>query len=46
MTQEELAEKCGLQTSYLASVERGGRNMTILKKRADYDLAKSCRRQK
>lgn len=29
MTQEELAEKCGLQTSYLAGVERGDRNITI-----------------
>ncbi|MFJ3387672.1 MULTISPECIES: helix-turn-helix domain-containing protein [unclassified Lysinibacillus] len=46
MTQEVLAEKCGLQTSYLAGVERGDRNITILKKRVDYDLAKFCRRQK
>lgn len=29
MTQEELAEKCGLQTSYLAGVERGDRNITL-----------------
>lgn len=29
MTQEELAEKCGLQTSYLAGVERGNRNITL-----------------
>ncbi|MBI6865909.1 helix-turn-helix domain-containing protein [Lysinibacillus fusiformis] len=29
LTQEELAEKCGLQTSYLAGVERGDRNITI-----------------
>jgi len=29
LTQEELAEKCGLQTSYLAGVERGDRNVTI-----------------
>lgn len=29
MTQEELAEKCELQTSYLAGVERGTRNITI-----------------
>ena len=29
MTQEELAEKCNLQTSYLAGVERGDRNITI-----------------
>lgn len=29
MTQEELAEKCGLQTSFLAGVERGARNITI-----------------
>lgn len=29
LTQEELAEKCGLQTSYLAGVERGDRNMTL-----------------
>lgn len=29
MTQEELAEKCGLQTSYLAGVERGERNITL-----------------
>ena len=29
MTQEELAEKCGLQTSYLAGIERGDRNITL-----------------
>jgi len=29
MTQEELAEKCGLQTSYLAGVEHGDRNITL-----------------
>jgi len=29
LTQEELAEKCGLQTSYVAGVERGDRNITI-----------------
>ena len=29
MTQEELAEKCGLQTSYLAGVERGDRNIPL-----------------
>ncbi|AMO87254.1 anaerobic benzoate catabolism transcriptional regulator [Solibacillus isronensis B3W22] len=29
MTQEDLAEKCGLQTSYLAGVERGERNITL-----------------
>ncbi|EFI70691.1 MerR family transcriptional regulator [Lysinibacillus fusiformis ZC1] len=29
LTQEELAEKCGLQASYLAGVERGDRNFTI-----------------
>jgi len=29
MTQEDLAEKCGLQTSYLAGVERGDRNITL-----------------
>ncbi|WP_337982332.1 helix-turn-helix domain-containing protein [Lysinibacillus sp. C5.1] len=29
LTQEDLAEKCGLQTSYLAGVERGDRNITI-----------------
>lgn len=29
MTQEELAEKCSLQTSYLAGVERGERNITL-----------------
>ncbi|MBM7607302.1 transcriptional regulator with XRE-family HTH domain [Lysinibacillus composti] len=29
MTQDELAEKCGLQTSYLAAVERGDRNVTL-----------------
>ncbi|MGE7020842.1 helix-turn-helix domain-containing protein [Solibacillus cecembensis] len=29
LTQEELAEKCGLQTSYLAGVERGDRNITL-----------------
>ncbi|MDW7615165.1 helix-turn-helix transcriptional regulator [Peribacillus simplex] len=29
MTQEELSEKCGLQTSFLAGVERGERNITI-----------------
>ena len=29
MTREQLAEKCGLQTSYLAGVERGERNITL-----------------
>lgn len=29
LTQEELSEKCGLQTSYLAGVERGDRNITL-----------------
>lgn len=29
MTQDELAEKCDLQTSYLAGVERGDRNITL-----------------
>lgn len=29
LTQEELAENCGLQTSYLAGVERGDRNITL-----------------
>lgn len=29
LTQEELAEKCALQTSYLAGVERGDRNITL-----------------
>ncbi|KGR89603.1 MULTISPECIES: helix-turn-helix domain-containing protein [Ureibacillus] len=29
MTQDELAEKSGLQTSYLAGVERGDRNITL-----------------
>ncbi|MFJ7953923.1 helix-turn-helix domain-containing protein [Lysinibacillus sp. NPDC096418] len=29
LTQEDLAEKCGLQTSYLAGVERGDRNITL-----------------
>lgn len=28
-TQDQLAEKCGLQTSYLAGVERGDRNITL-----------------
>lgn len=37
LTQEELAEKCELQTSYLAGVERGDRNITLqtLEKIAD-----------
>ncbi|WP_318617633.1 helix-turn-helix transcriptional regulator [Sporosarcina sp. YIM B06819] len=29
LTQDQLAEKCGLQTSYLASIERGDRNITL-----------------
>jgi transcriptional regulator with XRE-family HTH domain len=29
MTQEELAERSGLQTSFLAGVERGERNITL-----------------
>jgi len=29
LTQEELAEKCDLQTSFLAGVERGERNITL-----------------
>jgi transcriptional regulator with XRE-family HTH domain len=29
MTQEELSEKSGLQTSFLAGVERGERNITL-----------------
>ena len=29
LTQESLAEKCDLHTSYLAGVERGTRNITI-----------------
>ncbi|PYF07218.1 helix-turn-helix domain-containing protein [Ureibacillus chungkukjangi] len=29
MTQDELAEKCGLQTPYIANVERGDRNITL-----------------
>lgn len=29
LTQEDLAERCGLQTSYLAGVERGDRNITL-----------------
>lgn len=29
MTQEDLAEQCGLQTSYVAGVERGERNITL-----------------
>lgn len=29
LTQDELAEKCDLQTSYLAGVERGERNVTL-----------------
>ena len=29
LTQDELAEKCGLQTTFLTGVERGDRNITI-----------------
>ncbi|WP_066302110.1 helix-turn-helix domain-containing protein [Bacillus sp. FJAT-29937] len=29
LTQEDLAEKCGIQTSFLAGVERGDRNITL-----------------
>lgn len=29
LTQEELPEKCGLQTLFLAGVERGDRSITI-----------------
>lgn len=29
LTLDELAEKCGLQTSYLAGIERGERNITL-----------------
>ncbi|WP_394191436.1 helix-turn-helix domain-containing protein [Paenisporosarcina quisquiliarum] len=29
LTQEELAEKSGLQTSFLAGIERGDRNITL-----------------
>lgn len=29
LTQEELSEKCGIQTSFLAGVERGDRNITL-----------------
>ncbi|KGR85703.1 MerR family transcriptional regulator [Ureibacillus massiliensis 4400831 = CIP 108448 = CCUG 49529] len=29
MTQDELAEKCGLQQTYLAAIERGERNVTL-----------------
>lgn len=29
LTQDDLAEKCDLQTSYLAGVERGERNVTL-----------------
>ena len=29
LTQDQLAEKCGIQTSYLTGVERGDRNITL-----------------
>lgn len=29
LTQEELAERCGLSFSYISDIERGGRNVTL-----------------
>lgn len=40
MTQEELGQKCSLHRTYIGSVERGERNVSILKLR---QIAKAMR---